>query len=304
MRPGGRAAIVIGVLAGLSVVATAAQNPPVFRGSTSAVAVDVSVTDGRRAIAGLGAADFELSDNGVAQVITASALGSIPIDVTLVVDTSASLQGKLLEQFKRDIQAIGGMLRAEDRLRLVTFATRGADAFGWRPGGGDFPLPRIAAGGATAFYQTLGATLLRETEPGRRHLIVALSDGFDTVSLLDGADVRDLARAATSVLHVVIRRLSGVPPGSRGWVPYGGPGNNDALREAAETTGGRFRTVSSDTALTDVFRTALDEFRTGCVLWYTPTGVTPGGWHAVQVKAKNPRFVVRARNGYDAGENR
>ena len=304
MTSRGPATILTGVFLGVAVITLAAQNPPVFRGSTSAVAVDVSVTDGRQAITGLGAADFELSDNGVAQVITATSVESIPIDVTLVVDTSGSLQGKLLEQFKRDIQGIGGMLRTEDRLRLVTFATRGADAFGWRPGGGDLPLTRIAAGGATAFYQTLGATLLRQTESGRRHLIVALSDGFDTVSLLDGADVRDVARSATAVLHVVIRRLSGIPPGSRGWVPYSGPGNNEALRDAAEITGGRFRTVSSETSLTEVFRTALDEFRTGYVLWFTPAGVSPGGWHAVQVKVKNSRLVVRARNGYDAGENR
>jgi hypothetical protein len=299
---------VIGVLliapALTALVGQTAQDPPVFRGSTSAVAVDVSVTDGRRAVAGLGASDFELTDNGVAQQITAAALEFIPIDVTLVADTSGSLEGKLLEQFRRDIRGIGGMLRAEDRLRLVTFATRGADAFGWRPGGGDLPLPHIAAGGATAFYQTLGAVLLRQADPGRRHLVVALSDGFDTVSLLDGSDVRDLARAATAVLHVVIRRLSNVPAGSRGWVPYAGTGNNDALREAAESTGGRYRTVSSDSSITEAFKTALDEFRTGYVLWYTPTGVARDGWHAIQVRVKNGRFAVRARNGYDAGVQR
>ena len=80
---------------------------------------------------------------------------------------------------------------------------------------------------------------------------MALSDGFDTVSLLDGADVRDLARGANAVLHVVIRRQSSAPVGSRGWVPYKGPGNNDALQEAAEATGGRFRDVSDKSPMTD-----------------------------------------------------
>jgi hypothetical protein len=283
------------------VTVRAAQNQPVFRLTTSGVAVDVSVTDGRRAVAGLGTADFELLDNGVPQVITAAALEFIPIDVTLVVDTSASLTGALLAQFKQDVVAIGGMLRAEDRIRLITFATRGADAFGWRPGGGDLPLSNIAAGGATAFYQTLAAALLRQTDPGRRHLIVALSDGFDTVSLLDGADVRDLARAANAVLHVVIRRARGAGGGSRGWVPYTGAGNTNTLREAAEATGGRFRTETEQNPLTDAFKAALDEFRTGYVLWYTPAGVAPTGWHAIRVRARQARFTVRARNGYDAG---
>ena len=145
------------------------------------------------------------------------------------------------------------------------------------------------------------SALLRQTDPGRRHLIVALSDGFDTVSLQDGNDVRDLARAASAVLHVVLRRVSNVPAVSRGWVPYRGPGNTDALKEAAEVTGGRFRTASDQGPLTDAFKTALDEFRTGYVLWYTPTGVAVDGWHTIQVRVKQPRFAVRARNGYDAG---
>ena len=301
MTPVRWTARIAGLVCASVATVSATQDRPVFRLNTSGVAVDVSVTDGRRAVAGLGTADFELLDNGVPQVVTAAALEFIPIDVTLVVDTSGSLTGKLLEQFKRDITAIGAMLRGDDRIRLVTFATRGADAFGWRHGGESLPVSHIAAGGATAFYQTLGAVLLRQTDPGRRHLIVALSDGFDTVSLFDGAEVRDLARQANAVLHIVIRRASNVPARSKGWVPYSGPGNSDDLREAAEATGGRFRTVSDQSPLTDAFRTALDEFRTGYVLWYTPADVAPGGWHTIQVRVKQPRYVVRARNGYDAG---
>ena len=53
--------------------------------------------------------------------------------------------------------------------------------------------------------------------------------------------------------------------------------------------------------MTSAFKTALDEFRTGYVLWYTPAGVKRPGWHTIQVKLKQPqKFEVRARNGYDA----
>jgi hypothetical protein len=84
-------------------------------------------------------------------------------------------------------------------------------------------------------------------------------------------------------------------------VPYTGAGNTNTLREAAEATGGRFRTETEQNPLTDAFKAALDEFRTGYVLWYTPAGVAPTGWHAIRVRARQARFTVRARNGYDAG---
>ena len=297
-----RSVLCIALVAGTVV---AQQQPrPTFRVGTVGIAVDVTVTDGLKTVVGLQAADFELLDNGVRQQISAATLEAIPFDLTLVVDTSASLTAPMMEQFKKDMAAISAMLRGEDRIRLVTFATRGNDVFGWRDGRTDLPLTRIAAGGATAFYQTLSAVLLRQTDPGRRQLIVAMTDAFDNVSFLDAPDIRDLARLANAVLHIVIRRPNKASSRSWGWVPYTGPGFNDALREAAESTGGRLRATDTDTSLIDAFKTALDEFRTGYVLWYTPAGVDQPGWHTIQVRVKQPKFVVRARNGYDAGGGR
>ena len=290
----------------VAIAAPAAQQKPlVFRAGTAGVAVDVSVTDGRKAVLELTAADFELYDNGVRQEITNAGVEAIPFDLHLVVDTSASLTGPMFEQFKRDVATIGGMLRPQDRLRLVTFSTRGLDVFGWREGNTALPLTRIATAGATAFYQALAAVLVREADAGRRQLIVAMSDGYDNVSFLDAPDVRDLARQANAVLHVVLRKQTGAPARSKGWVPYSGAGNINALRDAAEATGGRLRSVDPNESLTAAFKTALDEFRTGYVLWYTPIGVDRPGWHTINVKLKQPqKYAVRARNGYDAGGKR
>jgi len=297
-----RTVLCIAMVAGAAV---AQQRPqPTFRAGAVGIAVDVTVTDGLKTVTGLRAEDFELLDNGVRQQVSAATLEAIPFDLTLAVDASGSLTPAMLAQFKKDMAAISAMLRAEDRIRLVTFATRGNDVFGWRDGGTELPLTRISAGGATAFYQTLSAVLLRQTDPGRRQLIVAMTDAFDNVSLLDAPDVRDLARLANAVLHIVIRRPLKASSRSWGWVPYTGPGFNEALREAAESTGGRLRSTDTETSLIDAFKTALEEFRTGYVLWYTPAGVDQTGWHTIQVRVKQPKFVVRARNGYDAGGGR
>jgi hypothetical protein len=294
------------IACGLTLQATAAgPQRQVFRAETSAIAIDVSVTDGRRVITGLAAGDFELLDNGIPQTVAAAALGQVPFDLSLVLDTSGSLTPEIAERFRGDVDAMAGMLGPDDRFRLITFATRAIDAFGWQAGGAPPPPTEIATGGATAFYQALGATLARRAAPGRRHLVVAMSDGFDNVSLIDERDIQRLARAGDAVVHIVLRRrLSSALAATWGWVPYRGAGNTKVLRDAAESTGGRLRDVGPDASMRDALRTALEEFRTGYVLWYTPTGVTRDGWHSIEVRVKDRRFTVRARSGYDAGGHR
>jgi hypothetical protein len=87
-------------------------------------------------------------------------------------------------------------------------------------------------------------------------------------------------------------------------VPYVGEGQPSVLRDAAEATGGRLRTVDTSTSLTTAFRTALDEFRTSYVLWFTPEGVPAGGWHTLQVKLKKGDYEIRARSGYQGRGDR
>jgi len=123
-----RSVLCIALVAGAVV---AQQQPrPTFRAGAVGIAVDVTVTDGLKTVVGLQAADFELLDNGVRQQISAATLEAIPFDLTLVVDTSASLTPAMMTQFKKDMTAISAMLRSEDRIRLITFATRGNDVFG------------------------------------------------------------------------------------------------------------------------------------------------------------------------------
>lgn len=302
MRPAPIVPVALGII--VSTGAIAGQERQLFRSRAEAVTVDVSVADGRLFIPGLKAGDFELRDNGILQTIETSSLEAIPFDLTLVVDTSGSLDGQTIDQFRSDISVIAGMLNSQDRFRLVTFATTGTDAFGWLPGAAAPPVGKIAGGGATAFYATLGAVLARRTSPGRRHLVVAMSDGFDNVSALDEGDLQHLAGVGDAVLHIILRRQSLAPKGNWGWVPRVGPGDSGALKRAAESTGGRLREVNPKAALLEEFRTALAEFRTSYVLWYTPQGVAPTGWHTIDVRVKTGRYEIRARRGYDAGGGR
>ena len=51
------------------------------------------------------------------------------------------------------------------------------------------------------------------------------------------------------------------------------------------------------------FERVLQDFRSRYVISYTPSGVTSGGYHRLQVSVRNKGFTVRARPGYfGAGE--
>ena len=109
---------VAGVLIVLFGLHTAAQTP-VFRTGALTVSVNASVKKGNKAVANLTAKDFRLTDNGVEQRIEAVAIESVPVDVTLFLDTSGSTSGKL-DEMKRDVQGIIRLLRPGDRFRLLT----------------------------------------------------------------------------------------------------------------------------------------------------------------------------------------
>ena len=69
-----------------------------FQSRVEAVRVDVLVTDGGRPVPGLGPADFEVLDSGVAQQIDLVDPIEMPLNVVFVFDLSASVAGEPLDR--------------------------------------------------------------------------------------------------------------------------------------------------------------------------------------------------------------
>jgi len=67
-------------------LARAHAQTPRFRTGVAAVRVDALVTDGKRPVAGLTTANFELKDNGVTQRITEVQYESLPLNVICALD--------------------------------------------------------------------------------------------------------------------------------------------------------------------------------------------------------------------------
>ena len=284
-----------------------------FRSGVDAVRVDVLATVDGRPATGLTARDFELRDNGVVQEIDALDVEDVPVTLMLALDVSESVEGEPLEHLRAAIAAADEALSPDDRLSLVTFSDR-LDLRA--PAGVDRALVRsiarsVEAGGATALYDaTLAALLMRPRIEGRMVMLV-FSDGGDTSSWLDPRTVITAAQRSDVVVYgVTLRRQveqrnlreARQNQFERDWfqeapTSYG----RHFLPLLAEDTGGAVLVAERSDRLRDTFVRVISEFKSRYVLSYTPRGVEPGGWHAIDVRLKGKRGEVTARRGYLRG---
>ena len=290
-------AILIGFACAVAIgrAQTPQQTPPVFRSTSTLVAVDVSVRSGNNAVNGLSAADFVLTDNGVAQIVEMVDLTTVPVDVSLIVDVSGSTATRL-EQYKTDVAAIAKSIRSEDRLRVITFGTDPKEIMALQPAGGEPAVNDMNAGHSSSVYDGIAAALLRRVDLERRHLIVAFTDGQENSSIMTLDFLLRIAKQSESVLHLC---------GST-FLP---------LTDVAEVTGGanhpappppiqlgRPSPAGTGVSMLNEFKKIFDAFRQSYVLRYRPANVEPKGWHEIKVSlARRGRFDIRARRGYFGG---
>lgn len=282
------------------VVALAGAGQAVFRARTDLVAISASVKRGNTPVANLAAADFRLTDNGVEQAIEAVTIESVPLDVTLFMDTSGSTAGAL-DRMKKNVVSIAAMLRPDDRFRLLTIGLSVEAPIPWQPAGTPISLEMKAMPGISVVYDAMFVALTHTPAPGRRHLIVAMTDGRDCGSLLDGPRMLDASGRSEAVVHwiYVSADADSDPNSISAWCTPNDGGEVDFLAQTAARTGGdSHRSRFGDPAVR-TFAQILDDFRQSYVLRYSPQGVTARGWHAVTVNVPaHPALSIKARSGY------
>jgi VWFA-related protein len=285
-----------------------------FRATADAVEVDVLATRGGRPVAGLTAADFELKDNGIVQQIEAIALEDVPVTVSLVLDVSESVEGQPLQHLRSAIEAAAAALSPRDQLALFTFSHRVGLAAAATT---DLARVRSAAGvvqaeGATALYDaTFAAIVMRERIRGRVVMLV-FSDGDDTASWIDPRNAIQAAHRSDVVVYgVTLENRSGRDrPGAvartrdeqQWFLKEPALFGRQYLSLLAGETGGAVLVAERSDSLRDTFVRVVNEFKSRYVLTYTPGGVAPGGWHALDVRLKKVRADVTARRGYLRGK--
>lgn len=293
----------IALIAGLSfsgAFSGAAQQPS-FRGGTEMVYVSVSVKRGNTSVTGLSASDFVLFDSGVRQQVSAVSLEALPIDVTLFMDTSASTAG-VLAQMKSSIGEIVGMLGSDDRFRLLTIGHSVYESIPWTRPGTLVDLSHThPVGNISLVYDALYAAVVHDVEPGRRHLVVALTDGDDVCSVVRPRRLRELVGRTEAVVHWV--PLEGRGGGAKGMAicnDYAADEDIRVIDDLVNGSGGQKHSgvLGASTSPVRAFKRILDDYRQTYVLFFAPDGVPRAGWHMLKVEVPAGRYTVRARTGY------
>jgi VWFA-related protein len=282
---------------------TPPQEPAaVFRASADAVSVEASVRRDRRPVTGLKAADFELLDNGVPQEISDISYEKLPIDVTVLLDVSASVTGAALDDLRRALKQLRTDLGPQDRLRLVTFnmRVRRLVDFTDAPGAVDAAVASLGGGGSSAVFDSLAVALAAPTPRGRRHLVVLFSDGQDSSSITDADTLLDVTKRSTPTVAIVLASPTRQRPASllRTSSPLAAATIDDLSARIASETGGFVATIERDDNLASTFRRVLEQFRATYVLYFTPKGVDRQGAHTLEVRVKAARVEIRARREY------
>ncbi|MCC7008345.1 MAG: VWA domain-containing protein [Acidobacteria bacterium] len=281
----------VGVAGGL---VAASPRQSVFQSRVDLVPVYVSVRASGDIVRGLSAKDFGLLDNGVPQQIDDLSSERVPIDVTLLVDTSSSVV-QSLEVFKSDIVRISKLLQPEEQVRLITFDSRVRQIAPMQPADARVPLEAIRLGDDTSLNDGLLFALARARRHDRRHLVFVFTDGRDTSSVLDSGALLSIASRADALLHVALVGSNDAPdPGVGAHLAL--------LAEAAERTGGALSPPAPrERDLVPAFQRAIESFRGSYVLYFSPAGVPKDGWHTLRVTVQRPgTFEIRARQGYFA----
>jgi hypothetical protein len=166
-------------------------------------------------------------------------------------------------------------------------------------------------------YDGLLAALLHRTSIGRRHVVVAFTDGEDCGSVVRPDHLRSLGRRVEATLYWLpagsARVALRLEPVNNGPFNYSAvsdfEGTESAcdqspvadpavLREMVEATGGEVYTGRNNDNATRAIREVIENYRQTYVLRYTPTGVSRLGWHALAVYVSGRGYTVRARAGY------
>jgi Ca-activated chloride channel homolog len=284
--------------------APARQNPQIFRAAVDVVSLNVTVVDPQsRYVTDLDQQDFSIFEDGAQQELIFFHRTSLPIALSLLIDTSASMESRL--QIAQEA-AVGfaRKLREQDLAQVVDFDSRVSITQDFTNNVADLEraIRATTAGGSTSLHNAIYISLkelakirARSQDDVRRRAIVVLSDGEDTSSLVTYEEVLDLAKRSETALYTI-----GLQPreasSSKGFREA-----EFVLRQLAQETGGRAFFIARVEDLKDVYGQISDELSSQYTIGYAPkNGRRDGAWRRVVVQVARPGATARTKRGYYA----
>ncbi|HKO43155.1 MAG TPA: VWA domain-containing protein [Pyrinomonadaceae bacterium] len=310
------------------------QDPDIIRVDTSLTNLLFTATDKQnRYITTLKEQDLRLIEDGVPQTITTFQRETDrPLAIAFLIDVSASQERTLSDEKAATRAFIETVIKSDkDEAAMIAFThsafleqdlTRDVISL-YRAlqrievampsylGGGP-AIPGIVSGpgmlapppeGSTAIWEAIALTNSRVLAPRsrnpvenqRRRAIILLTDGFDTSSRLKRSEAVDSAIATEAVVYAI-----GIGDGK-----YSGVDKN-ALRQLAESTGGRAFFPRKQVDLTKAFSEIEQELRTQYLITYTSSNkLRDGSFRQIKLEVVDPllqkeKLKLRYRPGYFA----
>jgi len=282
----------------------APQTP--FRAGVDVVSLNVIVTDGSGHYAtDLSQNDFSVFEDGVKQDVTFFTRTNLPIALSVLLDTSASMENKLPTAQEAAI-GFAKRLRPQDLAEVIDFDSRAVVLQDFTNNATQLEqaIKKTSAGGSTSLYNAVYIALkdlkkivAKNVEEIRREAIVVLSDGEDTSSLLSFEEVLDLAkRSETAIYTIGLRANEGPSTTTKGFKEA-----EFVLRQFAQETGGRAFFPNQVAELASVYGQISDELSSQYTVGYTSrNSKRDGAWRRVVVRVNRPSLVARTKLGYFA----
>jgi len=274
---------------------------PSFRGGVDVVSLNVTVTDqSRNFVTSLEQGDFVVFEDGVKQDVTYFNKAQLPIALSLLIDTSASMEDKLRLAQEAAIGFVR-RLKPDDIAQIIDFDNRVSilQQFTSERPALETAIRQTVPNGSTSLHNAIYISLkelkkVRATTSGdvRRQAIVVLSDGEDTSSLVPFEEVLDLAKRSEVIVYTI--GIRGRDLGARGF-----PEAEFVLKQFAQETGGRAFFPTGATELDVIYSQIADELAAQYALAYSSRNPRRDGqWRRIVVRTTRPEFAARTKQGY------
>jgi Ca-activated chloride channel homolog len=303
-----RRAAALAVAAALFLAAPVARTrldaqQPSFRTGVDLVSLNVTVADPTgRFVTDLEPESFQVFEDGVKQDVTFFNRSNLPIALSLLLDTSASMEDKLQTAQEAAI-GFSRKLRPTDLAQVVDFDSRVSIAQPFTSSVTDLEaaIRKTAAGGSTSLHNAIYIALkelkkvqARSSDEIRRQAIVVLSDGEDTSSLVSFDEVLELAkRSETAIYAIGLRSRS--PERVRGAFNE----SDFVLRQLAQETGGKAFFARAAAELSGIYEQIADELSSQYMVGYSSKNPKrDGAWRRIVVRVPESGATARTKQGY------
>jgi Ca-activated chloride channel homolog len=280
------------------------QDRQIFRAAVDIVSLNVTVVDNQnRYITDVTQQEFSVFEDGAKQELTFFNRTTLPIALSLLIDTSASMENRMAIAQEAAI-GFARKLRSQDLAQVVDFDSRVEIAQDFTNSVPELEkaIRATAAGGSTSLHNAIYISLkelakikAKRAEEVRRRAIIVLSDGEDTSSLVSYEEVMDLAKRSETAIYSI---------GLQSKDSTQGKGFREAefvLRQFAQETGGRSFFPSRVEDLKDVYGQIADELSSQYTIGYaSKNSRRDGAWRRIVVQVARPNTTARTKRGYYA----